>query len=405
MLVVVLLLLYGCAPKDVNNEELVKDNTVNNNVNNSAVGQAESTIKLADSNNLDAKTNWEWLIQPGEFEEVKLINSNLIAVKNQSGSFGIIDRKKDIIADFEYFNVFGNEDSILVLDNDKKFSILDCNGNLVTKEKYDGAELFYEGLAAVKKDNKWGFINYDGELVIDYEYDGVKKGFSNGLAAVEKGGRWQFIDVNGESAFDMDFENVHPFQEGLAAVMENDSWGFIDLTGAGIIENQYDEVGNFSEGLATVCKESDGLRLWAYIDKNGDICIDFSLYDAIEGIPFIMGEFHNDYAVITDSVHYLIDREGKKVLGEDSHFIAGGFDYNKELGMIPAYDYEDEKMIIEKYGFIDINGNEVIPLVFYNVSDVQGDLASIASKDDMVTNGVIILRANTIMNGSVQKLP
>jgi hypothetical protein len=308
-----------------------------------------------DLSQLNSEENWEYLIQPGEYEEIKLINSNLIAVKDESGNYGIINRKKDSITNFEYFNVWGDEESILVMDYNKKFSILDCEGNLISKETYDGAELFCEDLAAVRKDDKWGFIDREGNLAIDYQYDNIYGGFSDGLMAVEKEGMWRFIDTDGEWVFGMDFENAHSFSEGLAAVLQNGVWGYIDLDGEMVIEGQYYEAGDFGEGMAAVCKEIDGVRQWGYIDKDGNICIDFQLYDAAEGRIFIMGEFHDGYAIITDTFYCLIDKNGQGVLGKDGCFLTGGFDYSEEVGGIPAYDYADENMMIRKYGLVDIN--------------------------------------------------
>lgn len=158
------------------------------------------------------------------------------------------------------------------------------------------------------------------------------------------------------------------------------------------VETQYDEVGDFGEGLAAVCKEIDGVSRWAYINKSGDIRIEFRPYDAAEGRAFIMGEFHDDYAVITDVLYCPIDKNGQCVLGNEGSFFTGGFDYNKDFGTIPAYDYADENMTIKKYGLVDINGNEIIPFIFYNISDIQGDLVAVASEDSRITNGILILK-------------
>lgn len=370
----------------------LKSNKIENNLTDHYID--EKNINYNPLTQLSLEESWEYLIQPGEYEEIKLINSNLIAVKNESGNYGIINRKKEIVIDFDYVNIWGNENNILVMDQDKKFSILDCEGNLISKERYDRAELFCEDLAAVKQGDKWGFIDSEGNLVIDYQYDNVYDGFHEGFAVVEKENRWRFIDTTGEWVFGTEFENAHTFSEGLAAVMQNGIWGFIDLSGEMVIETQYDKVGDFGEGLAAVCKEIDGVMQWAYIDKSGNICIEFQPYDVAEGQIFIMGEFHDGYAMITDVFYCLIDKNGQCILGKEDYFLTGGFDYSKDLGVIPAYDYADEDMMIKKYGLVDINGNEIVPFIFYNISDVQGDLVSVASEENMITNGVLVLKQN-----------
>lgn len=380
-LIIVLFLVLICFLK--------RDKTGNNLVDSYT---NEERISYYDLNQLNLEENWEYLIEPGEYEEIKLVNSHLIAVKDESGNYGIINLEKDSITDFDYFNVWGNEESVLVMDHNKKFSILDTEGNLISKEIYDRAELFCGGLAAVRKDDKWGFIDREGNLVIDYQYDNIYGGFSEGLMAVEKEGVWRFINAEGNWVFGTDFENAHAFSDGMAAVMRNGVWGFIDTDGKMVIEEQYDGIGDFGEGLVAVCKEIDGISQWGYIDKDGNVCIDFQAYDVAEGGVFIMREFHDDYAVITDSLYYLIDKSGQYILGEEDCFLTGGFDYSEEFGMIPAYDYFDENMKVRKYGLVDISGNRVIPFIFYNISDMQGDLVAVATENNMITNGVLVLK-------------
>ena len=285
---------------------------------------------------------WEWVIFPGEYENIRIYDEEVLCVMDESGKYGIIDTEKKQLVECKYTYILGiNEETARVIDENGDCYFINLDGKKLFNDVYQDAYDFHENLAAVKQNDKWGFIDRTGKLLIDYQFDDVSYGFSEGYAAVRKGKRWGFIDKNGKT----------------------------------VINYQYDEATRFKEGKAAVMRNTTSGRRWAYINKKNDVIIEYDFYEPTESRTQIVGEFQNGYALVSKDLYCLMNDSGEIILGDDSYFLGGGSYYNSELGLVVAYDYVDEDMKQKKYGFIDICGEIQVPFVFEYISDFEGNLA------------------------------
>jgi hypothetical protein len=131
---------------------------------------------------------------------------------------------------------------------------------------------------SVQVDGKWGYVDEEGRQVIPPVFD-LASTFSEGLARVRQGDQHGFIDTAGRWAIrlkDAVPAFVCEFGSGLAPVFDRRSgeYGYIDKTGAFAIEPQFDNANCFSEDHAGVCiaeEDETGwpVRKWGYIDPSG----------------------------------------------------------------------------------------------------------------------------------------
>lgn len=245
--------------------------------------------------------------------------------------------------------------------------------------KYSDIVLYDENFIAVADSSgKYGFLDGDKNLIVEHQYTHVA-GVSEQIARVtDQDYNYLFLDYNGKLITEESFPDANDFSEGLAAVEKEGGWGFIDKNGSLRIDFQYEDAGNFREGKAAVAKTMDGYQEWAYINEDNEVVVDYWLCSAAEGRMELAGEFHDGYALITSDLYCLIDEEGKTVLGKNNpFFLTGGSVYGIEPGWMAAYDYTDDSMTEEKYGFVDINGRIKVPFIFEHVSEIHGDLAAV----------------------------
>ena len=150
--------LTGCALKNENMEAIYKEFLDNGDV---------------------GSLQWSWVLEPGQYEDIRFVNDNMVAVQNGSDKWGVWDLEKEIL-------------------------VTSCKYNNIPN---DAARYYSEGYAAVQKDGKWGFVDEAGQCVIPCQYDEVGD-FSEGLAAVKdadhngKGEQWAYIDTKGEIQID-----------------------------------------------------------------------------------------------------------------------------------------------------------------------------------------------------------
>jgi hypothetical protein len=210
-------------------------------------------------------------------------------------------------------------------ESSMKYSFIDKTGRFISGEtdpiayfvfQDDGLRLYFsEGLAPFKKGGKFGFINTDGETVIPFIYDYVQ-GFSEGLSLFRNDGGYGYVDKNGKEVlvFDKDERTVRgAFSDGLASVFKR---------------------GEFTEETYTVTEEAHKV---GYINKSGELVIPYT-YTPDWGHGTTAKEFSEGFAAVKSGQSY-------------------GW--------------------VHKYGFIDTQGNEVVPLIYDEARSFSEGMAAV----------------------------
>ncbi len=230
--------------------------------------------------------------------------------------------------------------------------------------KYDEVlDNFSDGLLPVTKNKKLGYINAKGEEVIPctlkyYIEPGMDDGsvifgrFKEGLAKV--------CSFDGESGA----------EESFGA--KNIKFGYMDKMGKIIIPPIYQTAGDFSEGKAYVSSET----------FNGFIDITWKKLFEIKGMIDRNLEFVDGMLMTTDTDNnqYLFyNSEGKVVLkiSMDKYWRLSNF--HEGLAYFEHYDNIND--CIDRKGFIDKNGIEVLNLTEYKIINSFSEGLAAVSKD------------------------
>lgn len=294
---------------------------------------------------------------------------------NNSGGGGMgIDK-------YGFINTKGNEVVPLIYDSVEDFSeglaAVSTNYQYVDDSLWNGA---------VVNAAKYGFVNKTGEVVIPLIYDGIsgiqislgglygtKYGFSQGAASVCKDGKWGAIDQQGNVIVPFTYDGLSGFCDGLAKASKNDKSGFVDKQGEVVIPITYDMADDFSEGYTTVGKNDSNSKnyvQWGVIDRRGKLVVPM-IYNAIYSFSEGMARVANT----SDGTFYkygFIDTTGKLVVPM-IYNSAGDFS-----GGMASVGINDERFSVSfknKYGFIDKAGKIVIPISYDSVRDFSDGLA------------------------------
>jgi hypothetical protein len=232
--------------------------------------------------------------------------------------------------------------------------------------------------------------------IIPFQYNDVYH-FSEGLALVYNDHECGFIDQTGTMKIPckqgtVPVDNHHPFthfgtgfKEGLASVSAkvdetlrygiNRRYGFIDKSGNEVIPMQYDAVRDFSCGLAIVgiidkslgrdSYGSFGCK-WGAINKNGDEVIPIGKYQSVG--CYGLRDFSIDNPGVAGTTS---DREDRKF-------------HEGMTSILPWVDDSDSP----KYGFIDVLGNEIIPVMYTGVNRFRDGLSVVEVIDPEKTGPV-----------------
>ncbi|WP_010676961.1 WG repeat-containing protein [Bacillus timonensis] len=228
------------------------------------------------------------------------------------------------------------------------WGFIDKSGETVIPIRYQQVRDFSEGYAFVKEGDKWGLMDKQGNWVIEPSYDDINSDFSEGLAAVKNDTNVFYINKQGEVVLDPDIDYGLEFNDGLARVTAAGSYGVIDKTGSFVIPAEF----------AKIEEREDGNYLVSKNNKYG-ICCKFGLYNregdmVIEPINKSISHPSEERILFetTDSTTGYMDLEGNIVIPASYE---GGTDFSEGLASVKKYG---------KYGYIDVHGNLVIDFLY-----------------------------------------
>jgi hypothetical protein len=204
-------------------------------------------------------------------------------------------------------------------------------------------------------------FRFEGSVIYDnkenYQYFGE---FSEGFAPAYFMDSWIFVDYNFTKIIDIPYDCVmlpndlsggyyiYGFSDGLAPVKNSEGKiGFVDKNGKLKIDFRFSDTGGFSEGIAPVCIYPDcDNECWGYINTKGDWVVEPKYWSALPISCGLAG-------VQVNSKHGFIDVEGNLVIPL-IYPAAGRF--SDGLCFVTLSEIETDFFVINKEGKTVIEG-------------------------------------------------
>lgn len=261
--------------------------------------------------------------------------------------------------------------------NDKFEEIVPCIYEEILSISWENRDqLFINGLIQVKKNDQYALINTNAKIVIPFgKYSRFEMNRENVLEAstfnryehrdkdgkiISSGKTDVIIDERGNQLSDYEYEFIGDFNGGYAAVKREGNYGIINKHGHEVVPAVYkfdDILGDgvvkeFTDlGIIRVCKDGK----WGLLNKKGEIIVPF-YYDN-------MGDFIDGISVVkVDKKYGAIDTNGKIVVPID--FYVQDFVPKFSGGRLGIRKRTNAGI---KAGYIDKEGNEVIPCIYDKV--------------------------------------
>ncbi len=263
----------------------------------------------------------------------------------------------------------------------------------------DGAvsNCFVNGYMRVaSKSGLYGYLKEnDLEYNVEFKYTGITD-FNDGYAIVYQNDNQIIIDTNYTVLFESNeiYEICGSFHEGLASVRnkKTDKYGFIDMKGKLVIPCIFNRTGEyFSDGLCSVYDE--GYDKVGFINKKGEIVIPIT-FDAMDSNVDWGHYFKDGYIDVWKKVD---NRKYGTLIGKDGKPLPDfTWDYDR------VYRFSENKARFknkDKWGFLNKNGQIVVPAKYDYATDFHNGYASVETK----ING--LRRYGVINHDGVEVIP
>ncbi len=214
----------------------------------------------------------------------------------------------------------------------------------------------------------YGYVDSKGTWVVEPEYSNIGNAIRYGRGSVTNEDYLSgYVDEGGELVIPCQYRFASDFTEdGLASVKKSDEdfWRYINKDGETVLEANYDQCYGFWEGLASVTNSGKGMGL---INLKGELVIPmdyyFQTYMNDEGGTYF---YYGDKSFVkkhSNGKFGLLRNDGTEVT---SFIYEGTTMYAEEHGVLIVKSGD-------KYGAIDLEGNELIPMEYdalslYNMS-------------------------------------
>lgn len=352
-----------------------------------ANGQIENKLILAPAKQngkwgfIDQNGNW---VIENKYENVVSFSEGIAGVSNNNG-FGYIDKDENIIINFSK-NYFGQpfHEDFSIIQHNNKHGYINKLGQVIVPTYLDEAFNFSGGIAKIREigSHKYKFINTKGnEIFNSKEVIDIYSFSDEGLALICKytqkilgnyyNAQYGFINKDFEEVIPAKYTNAYSFHEGFASVqkVKDGKYGVIDKNGKLVIDFKYKYINYFSDGLA-LC-EKGILKELCFININGEIVIKNLGYEVNLFNENEIDYFHDGMAKISMKEKYgFINRTGNLIVQckySEAH------NFNDGLALVSIGRYDD-------YTFIDKKGNEITNKYYQYAQDFSEGLAVIRLK-------------------------
>jgi len=351
----------------------------------------------------------------------KLFANGPIPAQNTDELWGYIDNSGSWAISPTYAETRAFWDSGLALAQDaqsKLWGLIDSSGQYVVEPSFDMiSNRVSDGLFLVRAPERgWGYIDTSGAFVIEPQFDAAND-FSNGFARVSSEIRftgadnqyyyqlWGYINISGERITEDIFYEAYDFSEGLACINDgnpsNPFYGYIDELGMIVIPADHSDATSFSDGVAFVDAWNAGNMYYTLIGKDGYPLSDFickspnasqgSKARFSHGLLPVQTADQTGYVYINTSGEVVLPKEG------EPYQYASSFSGN-------GYAAASQNNL---YGYIDLEGNWVVPPQYSSASSVYHDMGFVretGSFEELVNettrNGIIDISGNYIVEFS-----
>ncbi|HET6569464.1 MAG TPA: WG repeat-containing protein [Rhodothermales bacterium] len=215
-------------------------------------------------------------------------------------------------------------------------------------------------LYPVQLDGQWGYVNREGRMVIDPQFQEAAS-FGEGLALVRSDWRYGYIDASGAFAIQPRYDDAGSFHDDRAAVRIDGRWGYIDRDGKIVINPQFTGANDFSEGRAFI---RTARYDWEYIDPSGNVIRTANTpeFEEIDDAAFSNGlALYRSH----DDMYGYLDKNGEPVIPAQ---------YNAAL---PFAGGRAAIKISDRWGYIDADQKTVISPQFISAASFGEDLAPV----------------------------
>ena len=296
----------------------------------------------------------------------------IVSKKSDEGyRYGYINYKGKVLVEAEYTTIRRvteikeDENVYLIAYKDGQAGVLKNKTNILNFEYEDISYNSYNDVFVIQRNGKQGVTDRDGNIKINPEYESIV--FGGIYVNAQKGDEFYLLDLNGKHIENQEILSKFPTKDGNYIVSDyNEMYKIVDKNGNDIINNNYTYIEEIDNNYYIVgINNKNGI-----IDLTGKAFVDlkYNSIFKIEGTELLQANIsaNNTISLIDKNMKIVVTMDNAKIQIEDNYIRIYSDkenryfdDTGKELSAKELFPNNKlyAKLINEKWGFVDANGN------------------------------------------------
>ncbi len=209
-------------------------------------------------------------VLPAGFDEVEYLNEDFLKFR-KGKLWGIVDRfgKNIHTPAFEHISLFQNE--LFLIKNKGKSGLLNKAGKVLLSAQNERFEIINKNLIFHLKENLWGAIDHNGNIVLDNEFQSWKKITPNFIKLSIEKFNYLFSIKRQKLVSDDSYDNFFAFPGEYVIVKKGPALGLMNQDGDWVLEPTFNEIQPYGKNLFRVRNKN----LWGIVNHEGQDVIPF----------------------------------------------------------------------------------------------------------------------------------
>lgn len=272
---------------------------------------------------LDSKYGVEGILDC-KYQEIKALNNTDIFCVKEENKYKVIDKDGNIVLNEKFDNIETIKENIIVYEYNNRYCAYDVKNSKKLDKTYKGLKYTTNNLFIAKTDDNYGIIDIDNNVKIEENYLTINYYEKADIYELEgKDGNLNTILNSKLEQISTGIVNDVNYEKSYIKIWTEEGYSYCDLNGEKIASKDVLTGNNLF-----LSKQNNK---YGFVDKNGNVVIDYIYDDAREQNEFgyisvkkdgLWGSINNKGNIICETKYnlddnLLIDFIGEYHLGED----------------------------------------------------------------------------------------
>lgn len=259
--------------------------------------------------------------------------------------------KIEVLSNYDSNNNIWNESNVLRVEKDGKYGLINLDGTELLSCTYDSIEPIkgVKNSLIIKKDNMCGLVNNQGNIIVDCQYAEITSltdEYSDGYIVKNLESKYGLISINKEQLLECKYTDIkHVCGKDMYVVKEADKWVITNSAGDKTVEIDYEDV-TYINAESIIAKVNGKYGVFG-VDKSEKVTADYQ---------YLEHAFSEDYIAKKDDKYGVINSKGEQVVPFEYTVLK----YNKEADFIYANKSEDANTyLIDRSHEVKVVGTDI----------------------------------------------